>query len=108
MRSNPVHQLFFILQLEKILRSNLNFSTSYSRSFDLKSRLGLLFVSFIWLAEKNFTEIFTYRLMSKLVKSILNFYDWFLIYLFYIIQSVLYRFDPRMIYFYSPHKLYFI
>ena len=61
MRSNPAHQLFFIFQLEKILRSNLNFSTSYGRFTDLKSILGLLLVSFIWLGEKNFTKIFTYR-----------------------------------------------
>ena len=47
MRSNPAHQLFFILQLENILRSNLNFSTSYGRLTDLKSFLGLLLVSFI-------------------------------------------------------------
>ena len=52
MRSNPAHQLFFIFQLENILRSNLNFSTSYGRLTDLKSLLGLLLVSFIWLGEK--------------------------------------------------------
>ena len=32
--------------------SNLNFSTSYGRLTDLKFLLGLLLVSFIWLAEK--------------------------------------------------------
>ena len=31
MRSNPAHKLFFIYQLENILRSNFNFSTSYGR-----------------------------------------------------------------------------
>ena len=42
MRSNPEHEVFFIFQLENILRSNLNFSTSYGRLTDLKSLLGLL------------------------------------------------------------------
>ena len=42
MRSNPAHQLFFIFQLENTLQSNLNFSTSYSRSIDLKSLWGLV------------------------------------------------------------------
>ena len=60
MRSNPAHQLFFIFQLENILRSNLNFSTSYGRLTDLKSLLGLLLVSFIWLGEK-ISKIYTYR-----------------------------------------------
>ena len=53
MRSNLAHRLFFIFQLENILRSDLNFSTSYGRSIDLKSLSGLLLVSFIWLGEKN-------------------------------------------------------
>jgi len=86
MRSNPAHELVFIFQLENILPSNLNFSTSYGRLTDLKSLLGLLLVSFnkIWLGENNFTKIFTLRggplsphvqtvsttLMSKLVKDI--------------------------------------
>ena len=45
-------RLFFIFQLENILRSNLNLSTSYGRSTDLKSFLGLFLVNFIWLWEK--------------------------------------------------------
>ena len=52
MRSNPAHQLCFIFELENILQSNLNFSTSYGRLTDLKSLLELLLVSFIWLWEK--------------------------------------------------------
>ena len=40
MRSNPVHQLFFIYQIENILQSNFNFSIFYGRSTDLKSFLG--------------------------------------------------------------------
>ena len=52
MRSNPVHQLFFIFQLDNILLSYLNFLTSYGRLTDLKSLIGLLLVSFIWLGEK--------------------------------------------------------
>ena len=52
MRSNPAHHLFFIFQLENILPYNLNFSTFYGRSTDLKSLLGLLLVSFIWVREK--------------------------------------------------------
>ena len=52
MRSNPVHQLFFIFQPENILRSNSNFSTSYGRSTDSKSLLGLLLVIVIWLGGK--------------------------------------------------------
>ena len=36
MGSNPAHQPHFIFQLEIILRSNLNFSSSYRRSIDLK------------------------------------------------------------------------
>ena len=36
-RSNPIKLFFFIFKLEKILRSNLIFSTSYSRSTDLES-----------------------------------------------------------------------
>ena len=59
MRSNPVHQLFFIFQLENFLRSNLNLSTHYGRLTDLKSLLGLLLVSLIWLGEKKLTLIFT-------------------------------------------------
>ena len=39
MRSNPVHQLIFIFQLENILRYNLNFSTSYGRSLESLFRL---------------------------------------------------------------------
>ena len=42
----------FICLPQNILRSNLNFSTSYGRSTDLKSLSGLLLVSFIWLGEK--------------------------------------------------------
>ena len=52
MCSNPAHRLFFIFQLENILRSNLIFSTSYGRSTDLKAFLELLLVSFIYLVEK--------------------------------------------------------
>ena len=52
MRSNPAQQLSLILQTENILRSNLNFSTSYDRYTDLKSLLELLFVSLVWLGEK--------------------------------------------------------
>ena len=52
MRSNPAHQLSFIFELENILRSNLNFSTSYSRLTDLNFFSGLLLVGFIWLGEK--------------------------------------------------------
>ena len=52
MRSNPEPTFFFIFEHENILRSNLNFSTSYGRSIDLKYLFGLLLVSFIWLAEK--------------------------------------------------------
>ena len=43
---------FFIFQLENILRCNLNSSISYGRLTDLKSLLGLLLGSFIWLWEK--------------------------------------------------------
>ena len=51
-----------IFLLENILRSNLNFSTSYGRLTDLKSVLGLFLVSFIWLWVKfHFTKILTYR-----------------------------------------------
>ena len=52
MRSNPAHQLSFIFQPENILRSNLNFLTSYGRLTDLKSFFGLLLLSLIWLGEK--------------------------------------------------------
>ena len=52
MRSSPAHQQFFIFQLENIVRSHLNFSTSYGRLTDFKSLLGLLLVSFIWVGEK--------------------------------------------------------
>ena len=51
MCSNLAHRLFFIFQLETILRSDSNFSTSYGRSTDLKSLLGLLLISLIWLGE---------------------------------------------------------
>ena len=43
---------FFIYQLKNILRSNLRFSTSYSRSIDLKSLLGLLLVILYGLEKK--------------------------------------------------------
>ena len=33
-RSKPAHQLFFIFEPENILRSNLDFSTSYGRLID--------------------------------------------------------------------------
>ena len=83
MHSNLTHRLFFIFHLENILRSNLNFSTSYSRSTDLKSLLGLLLVSFTWLGEKISLKYLVRRgdvcpphvqtvstsLMSKLVKN---------------------------------------
>ena len=52
MRSNPAHQLFLILKRDNILRSNLNFSTSYGRSTDWTSFWELLLVSFIWVGEK--------------------------------------------------------
>ena len=44
MRSNPVHHFLFIFQLENILQSNLNFSTSYGCSTDLESSLGYLLI----------------------------------------------------------------
>ena len=56
MRSNPAHQVFFIFQLEDILRSYFNFSTSYGRSTDFKSLIGLLLGIFIWFREKNSLE----------------------------------------------------
>ena len=46
MRSNPAHRLFFIFELENILRSNLNFS---------------IWLNVLYGLEKNFSEIFTYR-----------------------------------------------
>ena len=52
MRSNPAHEFFFLIQLENILRSNSNLSSSYGRWTDLKSSLGLNLVNFIWLEEK--------------------------------------------------------
>ena len=52
MRSDPAHHLFLIFQLENILRTYLNFSTSYGRLTDLKSLLELLLVSFIRLGGK--------------------------------------------------------
>ena len=58
MSPNPTYQLFFILQLENILQSHLNFSTSYGRLTDLKSLLRLFLVSFIWLGEKNSLKYF--------------------------------------------------
>ena len=61
MRSNPTQHLSFIFQLENILRCNLKFSTFYGRLTDLKSLWRLLKESFIWLGEKNFTKVFTYR-----------------------------------------------
>ena len=39
MRSNPADQLLFIFQLENIVRSYLNISTSYGLLTDLKSFL---------------------------------------------------------------------
>ena len=57
MCSNLAHQVFFFL-LENILRSNFNFTTSYDRLTDLKSLLGLLLVSFIWLGEKFHLNIY--------------------------------------------------
>ena len=39
--------VFFIFQLENILRSYLNFSTSYGRLPDLKSLLGSLLMRFL-------------------------------------------------------------
>ena len=52
MRSNPVHQLFFIFLLENISRTNLNLSSSYGHSTDLKSLLGLLLVSLSFVQKK--------------------------------------------------------
>ena len=52
MRSNPAHHHFFIFEPENILGFTLIFSTSYGRLTDLKSLLGLLLVSFIWLGQK--------------------------------------------------------
>ena len=52
MRSNPAHQFLFTSQLDNILRSNLNFSSSYGRSNVQESLLRLLLVSFIWLGDK--------------------------------------------------------
>ena len=63
MRSNPAQWLFFIFQLENILRSDLNFSTSYGPLTDLKSlSLGLTFIIRVIISEfymawrKNFTK----------------------------------------------------
>ena len=65
MRSNFAHRLFFIFQLENILRSNLNFSTSYGRFTDLKS-LSLMkhptyqgYYKFYMAWRKKFTKKFT-------------------------------------------------
>ena len=89
MRSNPAHQLFFIFQLENILRSYFYFSTSYGRSIDLKSLLGSLLVSIIWLGQKislkylliGWVDVFpphvqtvSTSLMSKLVKKVNDFF----------------------------------
>ena len=65
MRSNPAHKLFFIFQLENILRPDLNFLTSYGRLTDLKSLLGLLLVSFI----------FTYQRDRRLSTTCLDGFD---------------------------------
>jgi len=51
----------FFFPPENISRSFLNFSSSYGCSTDLKFLLGLLLVSFIWLGEKKYTIIYTYR-----------------------------------------------
>ena len=59
------NNFLFIFQLENILRSNLNFSTTYGRLTDLKSLIGLQSVSFIWLGKK-ITKIFTYRRGGRL------------------------------------------
>ena len=59
MRSNLTHLLFLIFQVENILLSNLNFSTFYSRSTDLKSRVIISAFHMAW--GKNFSKIFTYR-----------------------------------------------
>ena len=49
----PQQLFFFIFHLENILRSNFYLYTSKGRLTDLKSFLGLLLVSFIWVGEKN-------------------------------------------------------
>ena len=61
MRSIPAHKLSFIFEIENILWSYFNFSTSYGRSTDLKSLVGLLLVSLNGSEKKKFTKIFTYR-----------------------------------------------
>ena len=42
---NPAHHLFFIFQLENILQSHLNFSTSYGRLTDLSGSLCVPIIS---------------------------------------------------------------
>ena len=59
---------FFIFHFKNILRSNLKFSTSYGRPTDLKSLLGLLLVSFIWLDEKISQK---YLLIGQTVSTLL-------------------------------------
>ena len=54
MRSSPALRLFFIFQVENILRSNYNLPTTYGCS------------SFIWLGEKNFTTLFNYQRGGRL------------------------------------------
>ena len=58
MRSNPGHRLSLIFRLENILWSYLNFSTSYSRSTDFKSILGLFLVSLYGLEKKFHNNIY--------------------------------------------------
>ena len=58
---------FFIFQPKNILRSNLNFSTSFGRSTYLKSLLGFLSFSLNDL-KKIFHKIMSTSVMSKLVK----------------------------------------
>ena len=73
MRSNLAHQLFFIFQFKNILRSNLNFSTSYGHLTDLKSLLGLLLVSFIWLGEKISLKYWLIIIISFIASKIVQF-----------------------------------
>ena len=82
MRSNPAQQLFFILQPEHILRSDLNYLISYGRLTDLKCSLSSLLVSINMAWRNKFTKLFTYQwgtfvqtgstsFMSQLIKYFL-------------------------------------
>ena len=66
MRSNPAHQLFFSFQPENILRSNLNFSSSYGRSTDSKKTFTKIY---IYIVGGTFVPPMSISLMSKLVNK---------------------------------------